>query len=75
MDDTVTAGQSGVAPQNANFYMLEGPNAPEIVPTSALPREEIDRLADAIVGAIKTVYDPEIPVDIFELGLDLQDRY
>ena len=26
-------------------------------------------LVDAVVAAIKTVYDPEIPVDIYELGL------
>ena len=37
--------------------------------TSAIPRDELDRLTDAMVGALKTVYDPEIPVDIYELGL------
>ena len=31
--------------------------------------EEIDTLTDGIVAALKTVYDPEIPVDIYELGL------
>ena len=36
---------------------------------SALPPEEIDRLTDEIVAALKTVYDPEIPADIYELGL------
>ena len=36
---------------------------------SALPREETDRLADEIVAALKTVFDPEIPADIYELGL------
>ena len=30
---------------------------------------EISRLKDEIVASIKTVYDPEIPVDIYELGL------
>jgi FeS assembly SUF system protein len=30
---------------------------------------DLDRLTEDIIGAIKTVYDPEIPVDIFELGL------
>ncbi len=35
----------------------------------ALPPEEIDRLSDDIIAAIKTVYDPEIPCDIYELGL------
>ena len=36
---------------------------------SALPQDEQARLTDAIVAALKTVYDPEIPVDIYELGL------
>jgi FeS assembly SUF system protein len=34
-----------------------------------LPPEELERLTDAMIGALKTVYDPEIPVDIYELGL------
>ncbi len=36
---------------------------------SALPEAEITRLTDEIVAALKTVYDPEIPADIYELGL------
>jgi FeS assembly SUF system protein len=36
---------------------------------SALPPEELARLSDEIVAALKTVYDPEIPADIYELGL------
>ena len=36
---------------------------------SALPADELARLTDDIVAALKTVYDPEIPVDIYELGL------
>jgi FeS assembly SUF system protein len=39
------------------------------VQASALPPHELDRLTDGIVAALKTVYDPEIPVDIYELGL------
>ncbi len=45
------------------------PNAPEIAPSAELPLEEIDRLTDDIIAALKTVYDPEIPSDIYELGL------
>jgi FeS assembly SUF system protein len=36
---------------------------------SAIPREELDRMTDDMIAALKTVYDPEIPVDIYELGL------
>lgn len=35
----------------------------------ALPQAELDQLTDNIVAALKTVYDPEIPADIYELGL------
>jgi FeS assembly SUF system protein len=40
-----------------------------ITGSSALSQDEIDRLTDGIIAGIKTVYDPEIPADIYELGL------
>ena len=39
------------------------------VKSSALQEAEIARLTDEIVTALKTVYDPEIPADIYEIGL------
>ena len=36
---------------------------------SAIPPEELERLHSDLVTALKTVFDPEIPVDIYELGL------
>jgi FeS assembly SUF system protein len=36
---------------------------------SALPLEELEAIGNQIIAALKTVYDPEIPVDIYELGL------
>jgi FeS assembly SUF system protein len=49
------------------------PNVPE-----SLPAEEVARITTDLIGALKTVYDPEIPVDIYELGLiykvDLDDN-
>jgi FeS assembly SUF system protein len=36
---------------------------------SALPPEETERLTTDIIAALKTVFDPEIPADIYELGL------
>jgi len=45
------------------------PNEPQVGSGASLPPEEIDRLTDDIVAALKTVYDPEIPADIYELGL------
>ena len=44
------------------------PNKPAIE-ASAIPAEELERLTGDIVAALKTVYDPEIPADIYELGL------
>ncbi|AQS41621.1 MAG: FeS assembly SUF system protein [Candidatus Tokpelaia hoelldobleri] len=45
--------------------------------TSSLPPAELDRMTDDIIAALKTVYDPEIPADIYELGLiyriDIED--
>jgi FeS assembly SUF system protein len=37
--------------------------------SSALPEGELARLTDEVISALKTVYDPEIPADIYELGL------
>jgi FeS assembly SUF system protein len=45
------------------------PNAPALERGSAIPPDELDRLTDDIVAALKSVYDPEIPSDIYELGL------
>ena len=36
---------------------------------TAIPADELARMTDEIVAALKTVYDPEIPADIYELGL------
>ncbi len=50
-----------------------------IVPQMAetIPEEEVARITADLIGVLKTVYDPEIPVDIYELGLiykvDLND--
>jgi FeS assembly SUF system protein len=54
----------------ANSQLAEKP--PEnaaITGASALPEGDLAKLTDDIVAALKTVYDPEIPADIYELGL------
>ncbi|WP_417683954.1 SUF system Fe-S cluster assembly protein [Roseibium sp.] len=49
----------------------------EVAAPAAIPTEELERLTTDIIGALKTVYDPEIPCDIYELGLiykvDIED--
>lgn len=60
MDDATLMTQDAAAvPQDGT--------SPAVV--SAIPPEELDRMTGDIVAALKTVYDPEIPCDIYELGL------
>ena len=65
-------------PSNGETKSEAGGSAkPEIQSGSTIPEGEIARLTDGIVAALKTVFDPEIPVDIYELGLiykiDIED--
>jgi len=73
-DDQPLAGSNPVAAAPA------AEEAPRLVPTvsASLPAEEVERITKDLIGVLKTVYDPEIPVDIYELGLiykvDLDDN-
>lgn len=59
------ASQAQAGPNDASFS------------GSALSPEELERMTGDIIAALKTVYDPEIPADIYELGLiykvDIED--
>jgi len=55
MDDDVTSRDPDASAEDA---------AP-----SAIPKDELNRITDALIASLKTVFDPEIPVDIYELGL------
>jgi FeS assembly SUF system protein len=50
----------------------------EVRAGAAIPSDEMARITHDVVKALKSVYDPEIPVDIYELGLiykvDLSDE-
>jgi FeS assembly SUF system protein len=59
--DTSEANLSAATPAEA---AAAGP-----APTPSLAADEVARMTDDIVAALKTVYDPEIPADIYELGL------
>ncbi|HET8726047.1 MAG TPA: SUF system Fe-S cluster assembly protein [Alphaproteobacteria bacterium] len=73
-DDLRREDETGATP------VAEAAAAPaRIVPSvsPAIPPEEVERITADLIGVLKTVYDPEIPVDIYELGLiykvDLDD--
>jgi FeS assembly SUF system protein len=55
---TDTAAASEKPPENA-----------AVTGSSALPADELNRLTDDIIAGLKTVYDPEIPADVYEIGL------
>jgi len=71
--DPTPTGVGGVAADPA--APAEG--AVQAAPATALPEDEIERMTADIIAALKTVYDPEIPSDIYELGLiyriDIED--
>ena len=58
-------------PAQASAPLTDAAPAPsaDAAAPSALPQDELARLTDDIIAALKTVYDPEIPADIYELGL------
>ena len=75
MDDTIRRDErdvllvgaaSSVKPADEN---VAAPAPDHAVSGSALSEEELDRLSGDIIRALKTVTDPEIPADIYELGL------
>jgi FeS assembly SUF system protein len=45
------------------------PNEPQWLFDGSVPEDERARFTNDIVAALKTVFDPEIPCDIYELGL------
>ena len=66
MDEAKTAGTESAPPAGAGDAAAAA-DAAGRPPT--VPANEMARLTDEIVAALKTVYDPEIPADLYELGL------
>ncbi len=58
--ETLTEDTAPVATPAGSVAPIEGGD---------LPPEELERLSGEIIAALKTVFDPEIPADIYELGL------
>lgn len=62
-DQTTTTSDAAISASETFASAWDEPKA------SALSQGELDKLTDDLIEALKTVYDPEIPVDIYELGL------
>ena len=68
-DDPNNASKPVTDKPAAEQVSAAAPLAPEVGAAPGLPDGEVARLTDDIIAALKTVYDPEIPSDIYELGL------
>ncbi len=81
MNDMTDRQRQAEAMANAQIPGLTADNASgdvapkrDVIDVSGAPieppsEEEIERITVDVVNQLKTVYDPEIPVDIYELGL------
>ena len=65
----------GLTPENASGEVKDTPSEKRDVldvsgaPVEAPSEEELERITNDVIGQLKSVYDPEIPTDIYELGL------
>jgi FeS assembly SUF system protein len=77
MEEVKTTTEIADAPEEAAAAVAAPAEAAAPAQASGIPADELARITDDIVSALKTVYDPEIPADIYELGLiykiDIED--
>lgn len=66
MSEHMSEAQTTPDTETQSLFSLDDMGANQ---ASALEQAELDRLTDELIVAFKTVFDPEIPVDIYELGL------
>jgi FeS assembly SUF system protein len=69
MEEPAATAPTETAPPETQVEAPRPASAPLHATGSAIPPEELERLTHDIVAALKSVYDPEIPADIYELGL------
>lgn len=83
MEDMTDRQRQAEALANAQIPGLKEETPPDVVaetpkrdvidlsgaPVEAPTEEELERITADVIGQLKTVYDPEIPTDIYELGL------
>jgi FeS assembly SUF system protein len=67
--DTPTPVAPAPAETPASPAAVNGAAVSDVTVSDVAVSDDLARLTDEIVTAIKTVYDPEIPADVYELGL------
>ena len=71
-DDAARSGaeaEAVTAEEPSEIKACVGATGGEEGAVSAIPADELERLRTDLIAALKAVFDPEIPVDIYELGL------
>ena len=69
MNEAKTGGAEGAPAARAAVDSAPEPAADAAERPPTIANDEMARLTDDIIAALKTVYDPEIPADLYELGL------
>ena len=69
MDEAKTDGMESAPPTGADSAGGAAAAADAAGRPPTILADEVARLTDEIVAALKTIYDPEIPADLYELGL------
>ena len=69
MSDNMTDDVPAGTPASEFVTDEKPPQNAAVTGASALPPDELERMTDDIIAGIKTVFDPEIPADVYELGL------
>jgi FeS assembly SUF system protein len=67
--ETETIAPVAAQPAAEAMVVSSDPAAETAASPSAIPQAELDIMTEQLIERLKTVYDPEIPVDIYELGL------
>ena len=71
MDEMTERQKQAEAMANAQIPGLKERDVIDVSGAPADPptEEELERITQDVINQLKSVYDPEIPVDIYELGL------
>ncbi len=67
--DLKNGGDAPIATERAEDSASPAQEAASEPAPTPIPTQELERITADVVKSLKTVYDPEIPVDIYELGL------